>query len=179
MARWLAALVVLLASPGTPGASDWGGIFPGVTTTDQVRGRYGQPSRLSQPKVDGYDTQQWVYEGNRAPAGLIRMTVDFGILEPGGYRPAVVRLLKLEPKPAIFGRQTVMQGWGLPDAVGQEGDLTTFFYQDGLFVVFAKDEGPATVMIFSPPQPAKAPVGGSAAPPAPAPSRPAPAPPKQ
>jgi len=167
MTRGLLLLALLLTVPGLARGSDWGAIEPGVTSLEQVRDRYGSPSRETQPKVDGYDTVQWIYEGDKAPPGLVRMTVDFGLLLPGGYRPFRVRLLKLEPKPLIFGRQTVIQGWGLPDSAGKHEGLLTFFYKDGLFVVFDKEGESAASMIFSPPQPDVP--GTSGSPPAPPP----------
>ena len=45
------------------------------------------------------------------------MTVDYGLLTPQGYKPTVVRVLRLEPKPKIFGRNTVIQAWGVPDGI--------------------------------------------------------------
>jgi len=153
MLRALAVLGMLLAAPGTAGAAEWGNIEPGGSTVEQVRASYGAPSKETRAKVDGYDTMQWVYENDRAPAGLVRMTVDFGLLAPTGYKPSVVRLLKLEPKPLIFGRKTVLQGWGLPDALSDQKGERTFFYKEGLFVVFDKEGESAVAMIFSLPQP--------------------------
>ena len=147
------ALVLALAAPAV--ALEWGGVEPGVTTVEQVRERYGQPSKDTRPKVEGYDTQHWVYEDARAPAGLYRMTVDFGILTPAGYKPGVVRLLTLEPKPNIFGRYTVIQGWGLPDVVNDDksSGATLLLWKDGLLVTFDKDNENAVSMVFSVPQP--------------------------
>ena len=80
MARLLVALVLwsalAFAPPGW--AEEWGGIEPGVTTIEQVRARYGAPSKESRAKVDAYDTIQWVYEGPRAPGGIQKMVVDYG-----------------------------------------------------------------------------------------------------
>ena len=149
----LALLGLLLVAPRIAGAAEWGTIEPGVSTVEQVRARYGAPSKETRAKVDGYDTLQWAYEHARAPAGLVRMTLDFGLLAPTGYKPSVVRLLKLEPKPLIFGRQTVLQGWGLPDGMNEEKGELTFFYKEGLFVVFDKEGESAVAMIFSLPQP--------------------------
>ena len=150
----LILLLTLLLVTGPVAASDWGGIEPAVTTVEQVRERYGEPSKESRPKVEGYDTLQWIYEGARAPAGIIRMTVDFGILAPGGYKSGVVRLFTLEPKHAIFGRNTVIQGWGVPDAVADNKDGTkTLIWKDGLLAVFDKDDKFAVSMVFSVPQP--------------------------
>ncbi len=170
MTRGLLLLALVLIVPVAAPAADWGGIEPGVTTLDRVKERYGPPSQETRPKVEGYDTVQWVYEGDRAPAGLVRMTVDFGLLTPSGYKPAVVRLLKLEPKPLIFGRNTVIQGWGLPDGMGTQEGVLTFFYKEGLFVIFDKEKANAVTMIFSLPQlDAPAPSGSPALPAAPRP----------
>jgi hypothetical protein len=168
MARLLAVLALVLLPAGPAQGAEWGGIEPGVATTDTVRARYGAATRETRATVEGYDTVQWVYEGDRAPSGLLRMTVDFGLLTPAGYRPSTVRLLKLEPRPLIFGRQTVMQGWGLPDGVGSSEGVVTFFYKSGLFVVFDGSGQSAASMIFSIPQPDP---GAPAAPPS-APSKP-------
>jgi len=152
MRRVLPLLVILLIAPGDVGAGGWGSIEPGVSTIEHVRARYGEPSKETPAKVDGYDTLQWVYESDRAPAGLVQMTVDFGLLTRAGYKPSLVRLLKLEPKPLIFGRNTVIQGWGVPDGADKQEGLLTFFYQEGLFVIFDKEGESAVTMIFSPPQ---------------------------
>jgi hypothetical protein len=153
MVRALAALLSLLALAGPAAAAEWGGIEPGASTTQSVRQRYGPATSESAVKVEGYDTQQWVYEGDKAPTGLIRMTVEFGLLTPSGYKPTVVRLLKLEPRPFIFGRGTIVQGWGVPDGVGNQDGLVTAFYREGLFVVFDKEGQTAVTMIFTIPQP--------------------------
>ena len=153
MARALITLTLLLALATPAMAADWGAINPGASTTQEVRDRYGSPSSEKQVKVDGYDTQEWVYEGDKAPGGLIRMTVEFGLLTPSGYKVSVVRILKLEPQPNIFLRTTVVQGWGIPDSVGTQDGLVTAFYREGLFVLFDKDGEDARMMIFSIPQP--------------------------
>jgi hypothetical protein len=153
MAHVLALLAVVLLAPARGGAAEWGRIEPGVTTVEQVRSRYGPPTKQAQLKVEGYDTSQWVYEPGQAPPGLVRMTVDFGLLTPDGYKPSLVRLLKLEPKPLVFGRSTVLEGWGVPDGVSRQEGLLTFFYKAGLLVVFDKEGASATSMLFSPPQP--------------------------
>lgn len=151
--RPLVWLIVALAV-GPACASDWGGIEPGVTTVEQVRERYGQPSKESRPKVEGYDTMEWVYEGDRAPAGIVRMTIEFGLLAGTVYKPNIVRLLTLEPKPLIFGRNTVIQGWGVPDAIADNKDgSSTLIWRDGLLVTFDKTGDDAAKMIFSVPQP--------------------------
>ena len=47
------------------------------------------------------------------------MIVDFGILTPAGYKKDVVRTFRLEPKPDIFNRKLVVDGWGPPSRVGK------------------------------------------------------------
>jgi len=171
MAR-LVLLLALLLAPWPATASDWGGIQPGVSTVEQVRERYGQPSKESRPKVEGYDTLEWVYEGRRAPAGIARLTVEFGLLTPGGYKPSIVRVFTIEPKPLIFGRTTLIQGWGVPDGKKDNPDgTTTLIWTDGLLVALDKAGEEATTMIFSLPQPGLVPPG--AAPTSPTPPQPA------
>jgi len=155
----MAALVV---GRGSVTAEEWGAIEPGVTTTDQVRARYGAPSKESSAKADGYDTVRWVYEGARAPGGLERMTIDYGLLTPQGYKPTVVRVLRLEPKPKIFGRNTVIQAWGVPDAITKHNEMDVFFYKTGLLVNFDQGGDEAALLTFTLPQP------GTPAPAAPA-----------
>ena len=84
---------------------------------------------------------QWVFEDTRAPAGVQRLTVDFGLLSPQGYKPTVVRAFRLEPKPMIFGKNTVAQAWGPPDAIGTQNKQETFFYKSGLVVIFDRGRG--------------------------------------
>ena len=148
-----ALLAVALGAPAIGSAEEWGGIEPGVTTTEQVRARYGAPTRETHAKVDGYDTVEWVYEESRAPGGVRRMTVDYGLLTPQGYKPTVVRVLRLEPKPLIFGRNTVLQAWGVPDGAGTENDQATIFYKSGLIVIFNKEGTDSVLLTFTPPQP--------------------------
>ena len=107
-------------------AEEWGGIEPGITTIEQVRARYGAPSKETRAKEQGHDTIQWVFEDARAPGGIQRLTVDYGLLTPQGYKQTVVRAFRLEPKPKVFGKNTVAQAWGPPDAIGEPeraGDL--------------------------------------------------------
>ena len=153
MMRTLALLALLLGLAGFASAGEFGNIEPGVTTMAQVRELYGQPSKEIPAKVEGYDTMQWVYDRSQAPEGLVRMIVDFGMLTPAGYKPQVTRLLTLEPKPNIFIKKTIIDGWGLPDGEGSRDGVLTFFYREGLLVLFDKDGEDAERMIFSIPQP--------------------------
>ena len=182
MAPWLRRSVIALsmaialvaaAGPGVARAAGWSTIEPGVSTLEHVRGRFGAPSRESQKQVEGYDTTEWVYEGARAPSGIIRMTVEFGLLTPQGYKANAVRALRLEPKPLIFGRNTIVDGWGVPERMAEQGDRDVFLYEAGLIVTFDKDGTSAVSMVFTVPQKV---APGGAAPAAPRPPTAAPAP---
>ena len=146
-------LATLLVGRGAVTAEEWGAIDPGTTTTDQVRARYGAPSKETHAKADGYDTTRWVYEDARAPGGIERMTIDYGLLTPQGYKPTVVRVLRLEPRPKVFGRNTVIQGWGVPDGISKHDDMDVFFYKTGLLVNFDRGGDEAALLTFTPPQP--------------------------
>jgi len=165
-----AVLAFALAAPAAAGAASWGGIEPGDTTLEQVRERYGAPSKETKQKTENYDTTTWIYEGPKAPAGINRMVVDFGILKPDGFKPNLVRVFVLEPKATIFAVQTVIDGWGRPSVAGDQGGYPTMFYEEGLVVTFDKRALWAESMTFTLPQPLpQAPAAGAA---------PAPAPPK-
>ena len=169
--------LLVLAAPGAARAAGWGAIEPGVTMAADVRARYGAPTRETPKKVEGYDTLDWVYEGNRAPTGMVRMTVEFGLLKPDGYKPTLVRVLRLEPKPLIFPKGAILDGWGAPDDVRKADQREIFFYREGLLVTFDDAGVGATSLHFIvpqvPPAERQAPAGS---PPA-APTAPAPAPP--
>ncbi|HYB40298.1 MAG TPA: hypothetical protein VEL75_00940 [Candidatus Methylomirabilis sp.] len=167
MARGLVLLGMLLLLPGSAWTLEWGNVEPGVTTQSEVRSRYGAPTKETSAKVEGYDTVQWIYDEPQAPDGMYRMTIDFGLLTPAGYRPSTVRLLKLEPKPGIFTRNTIVDGWGVPDSVGAQEGVSTAFYREGLFVVLDKEGNSAVTMIFSPPQPEEGTKGATPSPPPP------------
>ena len=167
--RPLLLLALLLGIVRFASAAEFGNIEPGVTTMEQVRDLYGPPSKEIPAKIEGYDTMQWVYERSQAPEGLVRMIVDFGMLTPAGYKPSATRLLTLEPKPSIFIKKTIIDGWGLPDGEGSRDGVLTFFYREGLLVLFDKEGENAERMIFSIAQPKS----GLAPPAAPGPSAPA------
>jgi hypothetical protein len=151
--RAVVLALLLLGAPALARAAEWGLIQPGVSTTQTVRERYGAPTRVERQKVDNYDTESWVYEGTRAPTGMVRMTVDFGLLRENKYRPEVVRAFQLEPHGSTFNRGVVVNGWGFPDAGGRQGDEDYFVYKDGLLVYFAKDGFNVRLMVFTLPQP--------------------------
>lgn len=147
----LAVLVCAIAAPA--GAADWGGIVPGATTMDEVRARYGGPTRTTAEKTEGYDTASWTYEGSQAPTGMKRMVIEFGLVSAGQFRRDVVRTFRLEPNAGAFDRRTILAGWGPPSRAGREADADIFVYAEGLIVYFEKDDFRARMMIFTPPQP--------------------------
>jgi hypothetical protein len=147
----LAALMLLAGVPVD--AAEWGLIRPGDTTKDAVRARYGLPTRVDRQKVETYDTEAWIYEGERAPIGLERLTVEFGLLQQDKYQPDVVRAFRLEPKPGTFNRGVIANGWGFPDRMGRENDRDIFLYRDGLLVYFDETGWNAKLMVFTLPQP--------------------------
>ena len=155
LARISASAVVaaLLLHGGDVVAEQWGGIEPGESTMAVVKSLRGTPTRTAKQKLDGYDTEEWVYEDAKAPGGIRRLTVDFGLVTPSGYRPDLVRSLKLDPKPGAFDKESITTGWGAPAGVGKDGEVDFFFYKEGLFVYFAKDGHGVATMTFTPPQP--------------------------
>ena len=154
--RTLVAVFVTLVVAGALAvlahAAEWDTIAPGQTTQEAVRARYGAPTRTTSQKIEGYDSLQWLYEGAQALKGFTRATIDFGVLTPTGYRPELVRAMRLEPRPGVFTRTTVLQGWGSPQRFGKEKDADVFFYESGLLVYFTKDGSLAEAMVFTPPQ---------------------------
>lgn len=147
----LAALVLWLVA--TAPAAEWSTISPGISTMDAVRAQFGAPSKTESQKTDGYDTASWTYEAARAPAGLRRAVVDFGLLTPQGFRADLVRSLRLDPKPGAFNRVSIVGGWGQPTRTGREGGAEVFFYAAGLLVYFEPDGWTARLLVFTPPQP--------------------------
>jgi hypothetical protein len=154
-------LALPIAWPASAPAEEWGGIEPGVTIADAVRARYGAPTKETQAKVEGYDTSQWVYEGAQAPGGIQRMTIEYGLLTPQGYKPTLVRVIRLEPKSMVFGKSTVVQGFGVPDNVVRQNDQETYFYKSGLIVTFNKEDTEAVILNFMPPQPDQPPASAA------------------
>ena len=149
---YLVAAALVLGGAGAAVAEQWGGIEPAESTMAVVKGLRGTPTRTAKQKVDGYDTEEWVYEDAKAPAGIRRLTVDFGLVTPAGYRPDLVRSLRLDPKPGAFDKESITTGWGPPAGLGKEGDVDFYFYKEGLFVYFAKDGHGVATMTFTPPQ---------------------------
>ena len=155
MRRRLALLAagVAIALTTVAHAAEWGLIRPGVSGTEAVRARYGAPSRVDRPKIEGYDTESWIYEGAQAPVGVERLVVEFGLVQDDKFRPDIVRAFRLEPKPGTFNRGVVTNGWGFPDRMGHEAGQDIFLYREGLLVYFDETGWNARLMVFTVPQP--------------------------
>ena len=154
MLRLVPVLVILalLGRSAVAEAAEWHAIRPGESTQDDVRAQLGQPTRVASQKVEGYDTAQWLYEGAQAPRGSVKVTIEFGILTPQGYKANVVRAIHLAPRPGIFTRQIVLAGWGEPEGAMTEQGQPSILYRSGLVVTFDKDGEIATMLTFTPPQ---------------------------
>ncbi len=150
----MVAALVIAASAPVARAAEWRTIRPGESTQGAVREQFGQPTKVTSQKVEGYDTAQWIYEEPQAPAGTVRMVIDFGLLTAQGYRADVVREMMVEPRRGVFTRTEVVEGWGEPDVADVEGDAKVLRYRSGLFVYFDKEGWIAQKMYFTPPQPA-------------------------
>jgi hypothetical protein len=150
--RCLALVLALVIVAGVAHGAEWGAIRPGESTQQAVRAQFGQATKVTSQKVDGYDSAQWLYEGEQAPRGIARVTIDFGILTPQGYKPEIVRVMVLHPKPGTFTRADVLAGWGEPQGIRTDGAGPAVFYQSGLVVTFDKAGWLATSMTFTPPQ---------------------------
>ncbi|MBM3220538.1 MAG: hypothetical protein FJZ38_18025 [Candidatus Rokubacteria bacterium] len=148
-----ALLAATLALAAAVDSAEWSTVRPGETTQAAVRARFGAPSTVTSEKLEGYDTTRWLYEGAQAPTGAKKVTIDFGLLTPQGYKPDVVRQMLLEPKPGIFTRKTVLDGWGEPDIASVERGRKFAAYRSGLVVYFDKEGVNAEQMYFTPPQP--------------------------
>jgi hypothetical protein len=159
-ALWLALTLAFLAAGGDVGAEGWGGITPGETTRTGVEGLYGRPSRERTMVDEGRTVAEWTYAEDRAPRGLTRMVIAYGLMVGDRFAPDVVRSLVLYPKPQVFTVPAISSGWGAPDAVGTEEATgrSSFHYRTrGLLIIFDKTGSWAELLLFGPRQPA----GGS------------------
>src|SRR5437868_14416745 len=91
--------------------------------------------------------------GHASPNGTDPHGRRLRSLRAGGFQRATVRALRLEPHPGVFTRDAVLTGWGRPTGVGKEGGVDSFFYEDGLLVIFDKGAWSAVTMLFTLPQP--------------------------
>jgi hypothetical protein len=146
---------LLLASVGDVGAESWGGMTPGETNRAGVERLYGRPSRERSMVEEGRTVTEWTYAGERAPQGLERMVISFGLDAGGRFSPDLIRALTLYPKPHVFSFRSVSSGWGPPDAVGTEESTgrPSFHYRTlGLLIIFDKTGSWAEFLLFGPKQ---------------------------
>jgi hypothetical protein len=145
--------LVLLGWAGAAAAETWGGITPGRTMRREVEALYGRPTRERTVTEEGRTGTEWTYAGDRAPKGLDRLVVAFGLLSPRGFTPDVVRSVLLHAKPRIFTIQAITNGWGKPDAIGTDGQTgrPAFRYDaKGLLIVLDPTGSWADVLLFAP-----------------------------
>ena len=155
------ALVLALAAwPTAARAATWGGIAPGQTTRRDVEARYGKPSRERTVTEEGRTVVEWTYVGDRAPQGVDRMVLSFGLIRGGSFVPDLVRALTLYPKQEVFRVPVIVQGWGKPDAIGTDSvsGRPAFRYDAlGLLVLLDKTGAWAEMMLFGPERPGASP----------------------
>jgi len=154
----MALISVALAGPAS--AESWGGIVPGETTRRELETRYGRPTRERMVVEDGRTVPEWTYAGERAPRGLDRMVVSFGLIRPEGFTPEVVRGVTIYPKPRVFTLQAIATGWGTPDAIGTDSPTgrPAFRYDArGLLIILDPSGAWAELLLFAPRQAAPKP----------------------
>jgi hypothetical protein len=150
--RLLAVLATLLVATAVS-AAGWGGITPGETRQREVEARYGRPSRERSVTEGGLTGAEWAFVGDRAPRGLDRMVVGFGLVGPQGFTADLVRVLTLYPKPRVFTVASLTQGWGKPDAIGtdEQTKRSVLRYDARAILVFLDRSGEwAEVIVFAP-----------------------------
>jgi hypothetical protein len=145
----------MLALAGDLGAESWGGLTPGETARAGVEALFGRPSRERTLVEEGQTVSEWTYAAERAPQGLERMVVSFGLLARGRFAPDLVRALTLYPKPHVFSLRAITNGWGSPEAIGTEeatGRPAFHYRTRGLLVVLDRTGSWAELMLFGPAQ---------------------------
>ena len=156
LAVGIAMLLAVLGWTGPAAAESWGGITPGRTTRKEVEALYGRPTRERTVTEEGRTSPEWTYVGDRTPRGLERMVVTFGLLGPRGFVPDLVRGLILSPKPRVFSRRAIVNGWGEPDGVAkfeQTGRLAFRYSAKGLLIVLDPTGSWAESLTFAPEKP--------------------------
>ena len=98
----LVASVLLAAWASPTAAENWGGMAPGQTVLREVEGQYGRPTRERMVTEEGRTAPEWTYIGERAPRGLERMVISFGLIRPEGFKPDLLRAMTIYPKPRVF-----------------------------------------------------------------------------
>jgi hypothetical protein len=152
LAAAVAATILWLAAVAAE-AAGWGGITPGTSRRAEVEGRFGRPTEERSVTEGGLTGAEWTYAGTRAPAGLERMVVGFGLLGPGGFVPELVRMLVLYPKPRVFTVIELVTGWGKPDGIGTEertGRSLLRWESAGILAYLDVSGEYAEVLVFAP-----------------------------
>jgi hypothetical protein len=151
---WIRVVLAWILLAGAPAlGATWGGITPGETMRRDVEARYGAPSRTQTVTEQGRSSVEWTYVGDRAPRGLERMVVSYGLLRGSNFVPDVVRALTLYPKPGVFRVQQLSAGWGKPEAIGSDertGRSAMRYDAQGLLVILDKTGKWAETMVFAP-----------------------------
>jgi hypothetical protein len=156
VALQLALVAGGLVVAGDVGAESWGGVTPGETTRAGVETLFGRASRERALVEEGRTVPEWTYAAERAPQGLERMVVSFGLLGGGRFTPDVVRSVALYPKPRVFSLRAITNGWGPPDAIGTEeatGRPSFHYRTRGLLIILDRTGAWAEFMLFGPIQP--------------------------
>jgi hypothetical protein len=146
---------LLLAAAGDVGAEAWGGVTPGETTRAGVERLFGRPSRERTLVEEGRTAAESTYAAERAPGGMERMVVSYGLMVGGRFVPDVVRAVTLYPKPRAFSLRAITNGWGTPDAIGTEeatGRPSFQYREKGLLIILDKSGAWAELMLFAPRQ---------------------------
>jgi hypothetical protein len=149
----LALPLLLVGWAATVSADGWGGITPGVTTRREVETRYGRPTRERAVTEAGRTGAEWTYASERAPQGLERLVVSFGLLRGSRFEGDVVRGFVLYPKPRVFTVNAITNGWGKPTAIGtdQATGRPAFRYDAKALLVILDPSGEwAEVLMFAP-----------------------------
>jgi len=148
-------VVATVAAAGRLGAESWGGLTPGETKQAGVEAIHGKASRERPLVEEGRTVAEWTYAGDRAPRGLERMVVTFGLMVDGRFAPDIVRSVTLYPKPHVFSLAAISNGWGKPDAIGTEestGRPSFHYRSQGLFIILDKTGSWAELLLLSPRQ---------------------------
>jgi hypothetical protein len=150
-----ALIVGMLWLAAGAGAESFGGITPGETTRVEVEKLFGRPSRERTLVEEGRTVSEWTFAAERAPRGVERMVVSFGLMVGGRFVPDVVRAVTLYPNPHVFSLLAITNGWGMPDAIGTEEATgrPSFHYRTlGLLIILDKTGAWAELLLFGPRQ---------------------------
>lgn len=155
----LVASVILAAWASPTSAEPWGGMAPGQTILREVEAQYGRPTRERMVTEEGRTAPEWTYIGERAPRGLDRVVISFGLIRPEGFKPDLLRAVTIYPKPRVFLLQAIITGWGTPDAIGtdEQSGRPALRYNRGLLIILDPTGAWAEIMLFAPSQPAAKP----------------------